>query len=69
MMKKSLKIIFTIFCFFAVINFTHAETLKELKDQLAKDEANKNANIQKQKDYQKPYRQAISHKQKNIKMK
>ncbi len=53
MMKKSLKIIFTIFCFFAVINFTHAETLKELKDQLARDEANKNANIQKQKDYQK----------------
>ena len=42
-MKKVYKILFTIFCIFLTINIVSAKSLKQLKDELARDEANKAA--------------------------
>ena len=53
MMKKLNKILFLVFCIFLSINVTHAETLKHLKDELAKDEKNQSAIIERQKTVQK----------------
>ena len=53
MMKKFNKIIFILFCLFFIVSNVHAETLKGLKDKLAKDEANQAAIVKKQKDVQK----------------
>ena len=48
-MKKVYKILFTIFCIFLTINIVSAKSLKQLKDELARDEANKAALKAKQK--------------------
>ncbi len=52
MMKKIYYTIIGILCFFLLINNVNAKTLKEVKDELARDEANRNALIQKQKNVQ-----------------
>ena len=54
MTKKVLKILVFCFCFFVFTgSVSAANSLKEMKDDLAKDKANKNALIQKQKEVQK----------------
>lgn len=52
MMKKIFYTTFGILCFFLLFNNISAKTLKEVKDELARDEANRKALIQKQKDVQ-----------------
>ncbi len=52
MMKRIYYTIIGILCFFLLIGNLSAKTLKEVKDELARDEANRNALIQRQKDVQ-----------------
>ena len=52
MMKKIFYTILCILCFFLLIGGVSAKTLKEAKDELNRDIANRNALIQKQKDVQ-----------------
>ena len=52
MMKKIYYTIIGILCFFLLFSNVSAKTLKEVKDELARDEANRNALIQKQKNVQ-----------------
>ena len=52
MRKNIFKVLFVIFCFFAVMSTTNAKSLKELKEELARDEANKAALIEKRKTVQ-----------------
>ena len=52
MMKKIFYTILCILCFFLLISNVSAKTLKEAKDELNRDIANRNALIQKQKDVQ-----------------
>ncbi len=51
-MKRFSKIVFVIFCSLVFISIPKAESLKSLKDKLARDEANQAALIRKQKDVQ-----------------
>lgn len=51
-MRSINKIFFAIFCIFALMTSPKADTLKELKDQLAKDKAEQASIIAKQKDVQ-----------------
>lgn len=69
MKKKLFKTIFLLFCVFFLINNSKAETLKHLKEQLAKDEANQASIINKQRDVQNKIKSAkneISTLEKNI---
>ena len=52
MMKKIYYTIICILCFFLLIGNVSAKTLKEVKDELARDEANRNALIKRQKEVQ-----------------
>ena len=52
MSKKLYKILFVFLCLFLMINNVNAKSLKQLKDELAKDEANKAALIARQKTVQ-----------------
>ncbi len=58
MMKRTNKILFFIFCLFFLVNIANAESLKSLKDQLAKDEANQAALVKKQRDIQNKIKSA-----------
>ena len=49
MRSKSFKIFFTILCLFLMINMVDAKSLKQIKEELARDEANMAANIARQK--------------------
>ena len=51
-MRKIFYTILCILCFFLLINNVSAKTLKEVKDELNRDIANRNALIQRQKDVQ-----------------
>lgn len=53
MMKYIKKILFCSLCFFALASNVNAKSLKDLKDELAKDEADKAALVAKQKEVQK----------------
>ena len=52
-MKKFIKSLFIIFCIFSMVSFVEAKSLKQLKDELARDEANKAALKAKQRTIQK----------------
>ncbi len=58
MMKKSTKVLFIIFCIFSFTSFINADTLKHLKDELAKDEANQASIESKQKNVQNKIKSA-----------
>lgn len=58
MSKKLFKTIFVFLCVFLMINNVHADSLKQLKEKLAKDEANKAALIAEQKRVQSKVRAA-----------
>ncbi len=58
MMKRIYYTIIGILCFFLLIGNLSAKTLKEVKDELARDEANRNALIQRQKDVQNNIRKS-----------
>ena len=51
-MKKIIKFIIIFICFFGLINSLEAKSLKQLKDELKRDEANKSALIKKAKEVQ-----------------
>ena len=53
MMKKSIKIFLIICSFFIITNTVNAESLKEIKDELAKNKAEQSSIIARQKDVQK----------------
>lgn len=53
MMKKLSKVLFLVFCVFFMISNTNAKTLKQLRDQLQKDEARQEELIKEQKAKQK----------------
>jgi murein DD-endopeptidase MepM/ murein hydrolase activator NlpD len=57
-MKRIYYTIIGILCFFLLIGNLSAKTLKEVKDELARDEANRNALIQRQKDVQNNIRKS-----------
>ena len=52
MIKNISKILLIFFCVVFLVSFLKAETLKNLKEQLKKDEANQAALVKKQKDVQ-----------------
>ena len=58
MMKKLYKIIFIVLCTFLIIDLVHAKSLKEVKEELARDEANRKSLIQRQKNVQTNIRNA-----------
>ena len=58
MMKKTFKILFVVICSFLLISNVDAKSLKSLKDQLKKDEANMAALIKKEKETQKKIEKA-----------
>ena len=58
MMRKIFYTILCILCFFLLINNVSAKTLKEVKDELNRDIANRNALIQRQKDVQNSIKNA-----------
>ena len=58
MMKKISYTLVSILCFFLLFDSIGAKTLKEVKDELARDEANRNALIQKQKNVQNNIKKA-----------
>jgi len=69
MRSRLYKILFFIICVIFSINIVFADTLKELKDELARDEANKSSLIKKQNDVQKNIKNAqgeISNLEKDI---
>ena len=53
MMKRCYKLLLVIICSFIFISNINAKSLKQVKEELARDEANRAALIQKQKDVQK----------------
>ena len=53
MSKRVVKILFVVLCMFTLISMPKAKSLKQLREELAKDEANKAALIAKQKNVQK----------------
>ncbi len=53
MMKRCYKLLLVIICSFIFISSINAKSLKQVKEELARDEANRAALIQKQKDVQK----------------
>lgn len=58
MMKKTFKILFVVICSFLLISNVDAKSLKSLKDELKKDEANMAALIKKEKETQKKIEKA-----------
>ena len=58
MMKKTFKILFVLICSFLLVSNVDAKSLKSLKDQLKKDEANMAALIKKEKETQKKIEKA-----------
>ena len=58
MSKKLFKTIFVFLCVFLMINNVHADSLKQLKEKLARDEANKAALIAEQRRVQSKVRAA-----------
>ena len=52
MMKNIYKIVFSIFCIFLMTNYVNAKSLKQVREELARDEANRAALIQRQKNVQ-----------------
>jgi len=60
MSKKYSKILFIFLCIFFMINNVHADSLKQLKEKLARDEANKSALIAEQKAVERKIKAANS---------